>query len=187
MALAESDFHLLETYLDGELPICEAEGLWRRLAAEPELHEAMDELREQRSHRMDIWALHEPEDHVCDAFMSRLSVSARRRRWMDKANRGLFYAAGMAACALLAFRVGWIERGLNPGPTQQGLVNVAQDTGSNSYPVAIRDLNGNVIGVQQFSSPQEATQFVNDMNESQQRRQTHDLGPNVVPASDEQF
>jgi anti-sigma factor RsiW len=183
MALAESDMQLLETYLDGELPISQAEGLWRRLAAEPELHQIMDELRDQRSHRVNIWSSHEPEDHMADAFVARLTVATRRRRWMDKANRGMYYAAGIAACALLSFRIGWIERGVNSNPVLPN-DSVAQ---TSSFPVELRDSTGNVIGVQQFASQDEATRFVNDVNESQQRRQTHELAPNVVNASDEQF
>jgi hypothetical protein len=183
MALAESDMQLLETYLDGELPISQAEGLWRRLAAEPELHQIMDELRDQRSHRINIWSSHEPEDLMADAFVARLTVATRRRRWMDKANRGLMYSAGIAACALLSFRIGWIERGVNSPPlTSNGVSQVA-----NSFPVELRDSTGNVIGVQQFATQDEATRFVNDVNDSQQRRQTHEIAPNVVNASDEQF
>ena len=39
MAMNDSDIELLHAYLDGELPVAECEGLWRRLAIEKDLVE----------------------------------------------------------------------------------------------------------------------------------------------------
>lgn len=48
MAVNENDFELLNAYLDGELPVAECEGLWRRLAVERELMSELDSLRGSR-------------------------------------------------------------------------------------------------------------------------------------------
>ena len=45
MAVNENDVELLHEYVDGELPVAECEGLWRRLAIERELMGELDRLR----------------------------------------------------------------------------------------------------------------------------------------------
>ncbi len=45
MDVNEGDIELLNAYLDGELPVPECEGLWRRVAVEPDLAAELDRLR----------------------------------------------------------------------------------------------------------------------------------------------
>jgi hypothetical protein len=192
----ESDFELLESYLDGELAVSESEGLWRRLAAEPALAAALDELRAQRTGRLALFESLEPTDQAADALCDRIDRSVRRRRNLEWTHQALRYVTAAAACIVVGFGVGWVERGngLQGGPGQTTPVqqviasnqNNAPGGNIGAVPVAIRDVNGNVIAVPQFDSVQQATQFIDDLKTSQTRAQSRDLGSNVVPVSDEQ-
>ena len=205
--MLDSDLDLLETYLDGDLPVSEAEGLWRRLAVEPELIAVLDELRAQRSMRMAAWTSMEPTEQAALALKQRVAGSVRRQRTLDWAYRGARYFTAAAACIVVGFGVGWGAHGAGNAGIGQNTQNVqsiasggngtqgnvmpgvATSGGNNTggYPVAIHDTNGNLIGEPRFDSPQDATQFINALNGLQTKSPPHDLGANVVPVSVEQF
>jgi len=178
----ETDLELLETYLDGELPMIEAESLWRRLAVEPDLSAALEQLRTDRAGRAVVWVENEPDDAEAEAVIDRVSAAIHRRNWIEGIRRSLVYVTSAAACILVGFQIGWFERGPTapmgvPGP-QAGL------------PVAIRDVNnGNLLSEPVFNSQQEVGQFYRDVNELQQAAppQDRESSQNVVPASDEQY
>jgi len=198
MPMDETDFELLETYLDGQLPMSDAEGLWQRLATDKEMSAALTDLRAQRALRNAIWTQMEPDDAAALAVSRRVSTAMRRQRIMDIGQRGLFYLSAAAACAFVGFRVGWMANAaplgnsVAQGPAPSGAQNVAMVNSATAAPVqvAIHDQNGNLIGAPRFNTRQEAMDFVNALNATQvaasplERREP---GSNVVPASDEQF
>lgn len=197
MLVAEADLDLLETYLDGELPVADAEGLWHRLAAEPELTAALDQLRAQRAVRMAIWTQDEPTDPVVAKVNRKVVTSIRRMDWLETITRSLKFATAAAACIVFGFGVGWLGRAnFLPTPhlgspdihtVQLPGASGVNDNGHHTYPVAIRDEAGRVIAVQQFDSLQDANDFANDLTKWQAgRQQQPSRDVPVVPVSDEQ-
>jgi hypothetical protein len=110
MNVSDSDLDLLETYLDGELPVGDAEDLWRRLRTEPMLSAALDELRAERSDRQMVWNSLEPSDATVAKVGQRLKSAGRRHDLMNFGLRGLQYGAAIAACLMFAI-AGWTSRG----------------------------------------------------------------------------
>jgi len=202
MPLLETDFELLETYLDGQLPMPEAEGLLQRLAADKELAATLTELRSERAMRTAVWNSMEPDDAAARLVSRRVSSAMRRQRVWSVVQRGLNYAVAAAACALVGFRVGWTAHTAPMGTSQQVAMH-DNSPHNNVVQVAIRDQNGNLIGSPRFDTRQEAMDFVNALNATQTAAlpsanplltpaavplERRDVGTNnVVPASDEQF
>jgi anti-sigma factor RsiW len=50
MAVNDNDMELLHEYVDGELPVADCEGLWRRLAVERDLMGELEHLRAGQDH-----------------------------------------------------------------------------------------------------------------------------------------
>jgi anti-sigma factor RsiW len=210
MLADENEMELLEAYLDDELPMSEAQELWRRLAGEPELAAALEELRAARGCRLSAWSELEPNDRQAAALAGRIVAAARRHYWRDHVYRGLFYVAAAAACVLFGLRIGWTQRpgGIAAAPVR-AMASPAAAMASNAppsnsaasfisdqhanpaihdvYPVAIRDQSGRLIGIQRFNTLQEAKDFINELNNSQASAPPSNFGQGVVPASDDQF
>jgi anti-sigma factor RsiW len=183
--VSDTDLELLETYLDGELPMSEAEGLWRRLAKEPELSAELDQLRADRATRSSMWESCEPDEDAARLIVGRVSASVARRRWVEGLRRSMVRVAAAAACILIGVQIGWMEH--HPEQATQGQQLMSQVSPAGLL-VPIHDDRGNIIGVPVFQSPQEASQFTRDVNALQTQPQPeHESNQNVVPASDEQY
>jgi hypothetical protein len=206
MNVSDNDLDLLETYLDGELPVADAEDLWRRLAAEPPLAAALDELRAERSDRLSVWESLEPSDAKITKISQRVKSATRRQDLIDWSLRGLQYTAAIAACLMFAI-AGWSMRGnfttptgpiavtpgrIEPvgGPLQ--MVSHADDKDTQGdtkvvfhpAPVLVNVQDGfGRQAIQTFGSLKEANDFVNYVN---QPRQTSPGASPIVPVSDEQ-
>src|SRR2546430_7915531 len=117
MAIADVDLELLETYLDGGLDAFGARELTRRLAAEPALAAALEELQSQRVLRQAVWHSLEPDQATADrltwqirgrvaaelAPQPRSAPTTRSRRWGPWQIARIGSAA--AACIVLGFSV----------------------------------------------------------------------------------
>jgi hypothetical protein len=194
MPIAETDLELLETYLDGALPMPDAEGLWRRLAIDADYAAALEDLRIQRAVRQVVWKQAEPDDAAAAAVASRVAGALRRRRIFDIVNRSLTYAIGAAACIMIGFHFGGISNSNLPSMAPQAASSVPTVTVSDNtanqglFPLAVRDSSGRLISVQSFNSPQEREQFISNVDaQPAPASSPRDLGNNVVPVSDEQF
>ncbi len=172
MEPAETDLELLEAYLDGELPPEQLGQLRLRLAAEPVLIAALDQLRSQRALRMQVWRQMEPETSVAEDVLSRLHASSSRpvrsRSW-----RVVQYISAAAACIVVGFTVGWIGRGRTPVPADMagtsvnpgGMQFVNQSAAPRfaapgSYQVVVTDDAGHPVAVRKFNSLEDARRFI---------------------------
>ncbi len=88
-SLEEKDFELLNLYLDGELSSAQSERVSKRLAAEPQLQSALEELRSMRQSIRD-WSLEaasgpdgHPREVDCWAGV-RLGITAQAARMRDR-------------------------------------------------------------------------------------------------------
>jgi hypothetical protein len=213
MPICETDLDLLESYLDGELAMTEAEGLWRRLSVESELSAMLDQLRADREIRLAVWGAMEPADRAAAAVNNRITASMRRQNMWAWSRTATNFVAAAAACLMIGIGIGRMDRqggtssgGLTSSPGTS-LVPVATNMPSNpgnisGIPVEMRDNAGNIVAVPHFASQSEANQFANIMNNTQGQPlqvpsqlfgQPRDFGPtqqpgqSVVPVSDERI
>jgi len=189
MSIVESDLDLLETYLDGELPIADAEGLWRRLSSEPGLTAALGELRAQRANRSVVWQQMEPADREDASVRRHVTASVRRHNHVENIWRIGKVSSAAAAMILLGFAVGRM-RAVSPAataPASNGqfvsMTNTPDNSDDNIYRVGYFDKNGKLIAVQPFNSLQDAKEFVNDVNQPT----TDNNNSPIVPISDDQW
>jgi anti-sigma factor RsiW len=203
MAVNDNDIELLDSYLDGELPMSECEGLWRRLAVEPELAAELDRLRADAATRQIVYSSLEPADDILASLQRNILKSARKESLRATYNRYVRRFATIAACLLFGvsigwwgnatyptFAHGWLTPGGNSSMASAGntLLGVAPVTSVPAAPhgkfiVNIRDGSGQVIATQQFNTYDEAKQFVDDYAKSQAgRSESH--GSPVAPVGD---
>lgn len=191
MLPSELDSELLEAYLDDALSPAQVEHVAQRLLAEPELAQAMHEVRALRALRNAAWREHEPTDAEAAMSADRVAAYVRRDRRRHVAWRAVRVGAAVAA-ALAVFLAGWLIRGpgssgVLAGPTLAASDAAHDPSSSGSAPlgarfqVAIIDNDGRVVAVQKFSRIEEARQFADDvMRMEARRRQLREGGPMLV-------
>jgi len=173
MAINDNDFELLHSYLDGELPVAECEGLWRRLAVEPELTTELDHLRADQATRSVAWATMEPDDHAVVRLQSRLMRATRREDILSLGQRVLRFVTTAAALILFGFTVGWMGRERSPvlpSPTSGSPASQISSAGllgpqtpAIKYIVKGMDKSGKWVPIAQFDTQEQANQFIQDM------------------------
>jgi anti-sigma factor RsiW len=200
MSVNDNDLELLDSYLDGEMPMSECEGLWRRLAVEPELSAELDRLRAESAVRQIVYSSLEPADEILAQIQRNILKGARKQSLMATYNRYVRVIATVAACLLFGFAFGWwghdrypmFAHGWLTGSGNNSIATigspftiapVAPAAPQGKFIVNIRDGSGNVIATQQFNTYDEAKQFVDDYSKSQAaRNDTH--GTPAAPVSD---
>jgi len=189
---SESDLELLETYLDGELPVADAEGLWRRLAAEPELSAQLDQLRADRELRQMVWRSMEPAETSVRRVEAGVGARARRRDVFSALRTAAGVLTAAAACILFGFAMGWLGHENYPSNIPQpaastggGIPVVSTADTSRRPELRIEDGSGNVRAVQQFRTPQEEQEFMQDLSRWNQRQSQSQIPDNVVPVSED--
>ncbi len=189
MSLADSDLELLESHLDGELSVAEAEALSDRMNIEPELASTLQALRVERDARRGAFVLMEPDDAAVERFNRVASREIQRidreSFWRNTASR-LRVVAAAAACLVIGFSVGRIadSGALDRRPGQ----NLAGANPSAPYvEVILTDEGGQQLGVQRFTSHERAREFVTDCERSRQRQQEADETRIMQPAQEVEF
>jgi len=188
MAFNENDIDLLYAYLDRELPVSDCEGLWRRLAVEPELAGELERLRADAVLRGQVWSSLEPDDQTDRVLQTNILRAAWRDDWMRGINRILRVGTVAAACILFGFTVGWFGRDSRLALPTSGVQVVSNPDaavghGGGKYVVDVRDDAGRTIAAPQFDSLEEARRFAEDVARYQAGRpESHDS--TVVPAVD---
>jgi anti-sigma factor RsiW len=190
MAVNENDLELLHEYVDGELPVADCEGLWRRLAIERDLMGELDKLRADHAIRTMVWSSLEPDETTVARLEARIMRATRREDFMSWGGNALRILTSAAALILFGFTVGWLGKDRYNGvpvvshPSSQNVPSVVQagSTGGSiagpKFNVEIRDRTGKLVAVQQFDSEADARQFIHDI----QTAQTSSGGElNVVP------
>jgi hypothetical protein len=187
IGMTEADLDLLDTYLDGELSMPDSQDLWRRLDRDAELATVLDSLRADRAERLSIWNALEPDEQAAAEWSNQLTRVMRRRRMLERVTQTLRYAGAAAALVVIGFAMGWNQqRAFTAGPMQNGTGFSQISTNSQPSNVLLRDPTGRVIAVQPFGSPQDASEFVQQLN-SLQAVQQQQRDAAIVPAADEQY
>lgn len=172
MAVNDNDLELLHGYLDGELPVAECEGLWRRLAIERELMSELEHLRADHAVRTMVWTAMEPDDAAVARLEARVMRASRREDLMSWGGNALRIITSAAALILFGFTVGWMGHNRYQGvqvvdhPSQNSsqMASSGIDASSLKYDVYVRDNNGNLlIPVQRFDNLKDAEQFESDL------------------------
>jgi anti-sigma factor RsiW len=181
MAVHENDIDLLHDYLDGELPVPECEGLWRRLAVEPELVAELDTLRSEHSARQAVWSSYDPTDQAVTLTEKRILQAAKRHDVIAVTSRRMRFLTTAAACMLIGVSIGWMGRDKytgntmtagNPSALQNASVagNLGSSTSPGTFSVTMRDDTGHVVSFP-FKTLDEARQFADDLEKTQNNRQ----------------
>jgi anti-sigma factor RsiW len=181
---------LLHEYVDGELPMSDCEGLWRRLAIERELMGELDRLRADHAVRTMVWSSLEPDESTVARLQAKVMRATRREDFMSWGGNFLRIAASAAALILFGVTVGWMGRDRYHGmpvvshPSQNESQMASSGLGaapaSGQFNVEVRDRSGNLLApIQQFGSLQEAKQFAHDVQADQSSPTGTDW--NVVP------
>ncbi|HWE01111.1 MAG TPA: hypothetical protein VG326_01785 [Tepidisphaeraceae bacterium] len=177
----DADLDLLEAYLDDALSATEVERLDRRLTSEASLSAALDQLRRERAARIAFFHAQAPNFAQADEFADRFISSMRRKDRRVKFAGGARVGAGIAACLLVGFTVGWIGHGratrsqaVAPAAEHSDVrlaAHTPKPAEAGPFQVAILDEDGNVIALQRFSKLEDARQFADDLAQYQVRRQ----------------
>ena len=186
MSLSDADLELLECHLDGELTLAEDEALRDRMNIEPELAAVLDALRSERDARRGAFLAMEPSDAAVERFnrgaTRELQRIDRETFWQNTASR-LRVVAAAAACLVIGFSVGRIADSgvLDRQPGQ----NVATaDPAKPFVEVLLTDEGGQHLGVQRFTSHDDARDFITDCERARQRQQQMNA-VHVVPTTQE--
>src|SRR4051794_39494111 len=111
MALNETDYELLDSYLDDALSAEESQRLRARLADESELADAMHQLSFERDMRARLFNGLEPDERTVNRFCDHVFTSARRADQWRKRARVLRFASSAAALLMVGFFSGFVLRG----------------------------------------------------------------------------
>lgn len=176
----DSDYDILEGYLDNSLSPDEMQAIAARLAAEPELAASLDALREERTLRQAAWKSYEPDELSVQRFAASTVRALRRQRVFSILTHFTRLAISAAACLALGISAGWFIWGRPigsvpvsatiTGPAANLASNSDHQSGAGTYQVAITDENGKVVAVQKFSGLDEAKAFADDLGRYEQRK-----------------
>jgi hypothetical protein len=176
----DSDYDILEGYLDNSLSPDEMQAVAARLAADPDLAAAIDALREERRLRQSAWQSYEPDEASAQRFAVATVRALRRQRILSMMRHFTRLAVSAAACLALGISAGWFIWGRPigsvpvtatiTGPTSSLASNSSQSSGAGTYQVAITDQNGKVVAVQKFNGLDEAKAFADDLGRYEQRK-----------------
>src|SRR5579872_2987588 len=100
MAVNENDLELLHEYVDGELPVADCEGLWRRLAIERDLMGELDRLRADHAIRTMVWSSLEPDETTVARLEAKIMHATRREDFMSWGGNALRICTSAAALIL---------------------------------------------------------------------------------------
>ena len=190
MSLSDSDLEQLESHLDGELSVAEDEALRDRMNIEPELATMLETLRAERDARRASFVAMEPDDATVERFNRHTSREIQRidreTFWKNTASR-LRVVAAAAACLVIGFSVGRIADSgvLDRQPGQN--VAAAADPAKPFVEVLLTDEGGQQLGVQRFTSHDDARQFITECERVRQRQQRMEDVPVIHSAQEDQF
>ncbi len=185
MSLTDSDLEQLEGHLDGELSVAEGEALRDRMNIEPELAAVLETLRAERAARVSAFVTLEPDDATVERFnrlASREIQRLDRESFWRRTSKALRIVSAAAACLVIGFSVGRIADSgvLNRQPGQSaGGVN----SSAPFVEVVLTDEGGQPLGVQRFTSHEDARDFVTDCERARQRQQMDEV--QVIPSTQE--
>jgi len=155
----DGDVELLEAMLDGELTDGQREELRARLEKEPKLAAELEQLREERKLREQMFSSLEGGE---EAVVERILITARMSGRAGPTKIRLRYAMAAAACVVVGFLIGWI--GATGGKS-------AAKASEAPYQVQIVDESGQVMAVQRFPSLEKAREFSDDLQQWQIRQE----------------
>lgn len=176
----DSEYDILEGYLDHSLSPDEMQAVAARLAAEPELAAAIESLRDERTLRQAVWKSYEPDESASQRFAAFAVRSLRRQRVLSLMTHVTRLVASAAACLALGVSAGWFIWGRPigalpvaasmTGPVARLASDPTRSSSAGIYQVAITDENGKVVAVQKFNGLDEAKAFADDLGRCEQRR-----------------
>ena len=186
MALTESDFELLEGYLDDALDERDGEAVRARLAGEQEWIAALEQLRGERAMRQALFAGLEPSQEEVERLVGRVRGGIGRGQGFSRVLQASRYISAAAACFVVGFFVHAMFFANAPAKEKLGAQPVLHNATSvrtvETYEVTLRDGSGKIVAVQRFDSLSKAQEFAKDVSEWQRRAERLASGQFVVRA-----
>jgi anti-sigma factor RsiW len=166
--ISEQDIETLESHLDSQLTSSESAALQVRLAVDPELSEALQQLQASRHRRLEAWQSLEPSEAQVNAALDKLDASLARRSWFQSLVQQ-WPRLGVAAACIAMFATGmWMRDNLAGSDQVSGLrfsrpVSAPMGVSTNGRPVIemrVMDPTGQPIDARGFLSIDEAEQYI---------------------------
>jgi len=179
--LSEKDIESLEMLLDGALDAVQASELERKIASDPLLQNELQQLRDARRLRMELWQADEPDEASTQRIISFVRAKAQHRAWYVRILDYRHQIAATAAC-IAVFLIGW-QWGQHAETTRITTPNAAHispvklitqqpvpDGPNMIFVVRVTDTAGNVVRTERFSTFHEAENFVEKMKQELLKR-----------------
>jgi len=166
--VSDRDIELLEAHLDFELDPAESAALEQRLAAEPELRDRLQNLRQHRAARLAAFESWQPGEEETGLAIEALEASIARRTWFQSLVHSWPRLAVAAACIAMFATGMWMRDNL-AGSGQVSSIRIAQpvglpvSSGVNGRPLIemrVLDPSGQPIDARAFSSIDAAEAYV---------------------------
>ncbi|HMB96437.1 MAG TPA: hypothetical protein VKK61_10390 [Tepidisphaeraceae bacterium] len=109
MSLTDIDLEMMEGWLDGELPDEQANQLRQRIASEPALAAAVDQLRSERQLRNEVWQSFESGNGEVETLISNVRRAVQREEIWSWRFGVLRKFSAVAASIGLIFMAGWVS------------------------------------------------------------------------------
>jgi anti-sigma factor RsiW len=191
MAEAEDqEMELLSAFIDGELSSDEEATLRQRMASDPSLAAAIEELRAQRTVRSALWSSYEPDEAAVGRVIDRVDRAIDRQTTWAHRLANLRIISSAAACIIVGLFVGRMAFGPRGGPIEGAMPVLAAPSVT---PVAapapaqlrIVDSNNNPVALQPFNSNEDLQRFVEELKAWQQAQEQAKNGQGFgVPLSE---
>lgn len=171
--ISDQDIQGLEAHLDAELSSSESAALEQRLACEPELAQALRQLRAARAGRLAALESFRPSEQQIDFAIAAVHASIARRTWFRSLVRQWPRLAVAAACIAM-FATGMWMRDHLAGSGQVSGLRFSQPVGlpasAHGRPVLelrVLSPNGQPLDAHAFSSIEEAEQYISRLRMQQ--------------------
>ena len=193
MPVNETDYELIESYLDDALDAEHSKIFQCRLLEDPEMGSELQSIRNLQTARQAVWSSFEPDETSVNPLIARIIRAAHtndhpvkdrpaappRIGWLQP----LKYIAAAAACVAVGV---FIRPPLENVPSGAGPVVVNNKTVDvrpvSMYEVILRDQAGAVIAVQRFDTVEKAQEFAADLSKWQSHQERLASGRFIVSA-----
>ena len=191
---SDQEMELLSAYIDGELSADEAVTLQARVATDPNLAIAIEQLRADRTVRAALWSSFEPDEAAVGQLIDKVDRSIDRQTTWAYRLSNLRIIGSVAACILVGLFMGRVAFGPRGGPIDSTTALApapavpAQTVSAPIQPpaqVRIVDSNNNPVTLQPFNSPEDLQRFIDDLRAWQQAQEQAKQGQGFgVPLSE---
>src|SRR5262245_61665012 len=121
----DSEMEMLSAFIDGELSAEESATLQVRVAADPKLASAIEQLRADRTVRAALWQSFEPDEAAVGRLIDKVDRSIDRQTVWAHRLANLRIISSVAACIVVGLLIGRVTFGPRGGPIDPGTTSMS--------------------------------------------------------------